>query len=94
MHNPGLRHDSNQAGGFSDNRGYSVGASYSGAALSAAAAYMQVNHPGATQTGALATDDTNFTAERYQVWGGAVNYTWSAFTAGGLDAVVDPDPGH
>ncbi|MFX1689801.1 porin [Paraburkholderia sp. A2RI-6] len=73
---------SNQAGGFSSNRGYSAGASYSGGGLSAAAAYMQVNHPGANQGGALATDDTNFVADRSQIWGAGINYTWSALTAG------------
>lgn len=78
----GLYAFSNQAGAFSNNRGYSFGAAYSGSAISIAAAYMQVNQPGGSQGGALATDDTNFVADRYQVWGAAINYTWSSLVTG------------
>lgn len=71
----GLYGFSNQAGGFSNNRSYSLGAQYSNGPLALAAAYMQINHPGANQSGSLATDDTNFTATRQRVWGAGINYT-------------------
>jgi len=72
----GLYGFSNQAGGFSNNRSYSLGAQYVTGPFSAAAAYMQINNPGATQTGSLATDDTNFFAGRQRVWGAGINYTF------------------
>jgi predicted porin len=71
----GLYGFSNQAGGFSNNRSYSLGAQYANGPLALAAAYMQINNPGANQGGSLATDDTNFTAVRQRVWGAGVNYT-------------------
>jgi predicted porin len=71
----GLYGFSNQAGGFADNRSYSFGAQYVGAAVTVAAAYMQINNPGGTAAGSLATDDTNFFAGRQQVWGAGINYT-------------------
>jgi predicted porin len=73
---------SNQSGGFANNREYSLGATYTGAALSAAAVYLQANNPGGNATGALATDDTNFVARREQIWGAGVNYTWASATFG------------
>lgn len=73
---------SNQSGGFANNRVYSAGVSYSGAALSAAAVYLQANNPGANATGALATNDTNFTASREQIWGAGINYTIQSATLG------------
>ncbi|AIV62699.1 porin [Burkholderia pseudomallei] len=72
----------NQAGGFSSNRAYSLGASYTGSALSAAIAFLQESNPGASANGALSADDTNFVAQRQRVWGGGVNYTWQAATVG------------
>jgi predicted porin len=78
----GMYSFSNQAGGFSDNREYSAGVSYSGAALSFAAAYLQANNPGSSATGALATNDTNFVAARQQIWGAGVNYTLDSATLG------------
>ncbi|MEK6350173.1 MAG: porin [Burkholderia sp.] len=71
----GLYGFSNQAGGFANNRAYSLGAQYTGGPLQLAAAYMQINRAGANAGGALATDDTDFVAGREQVWGAGVNYT-------------------
>ncbi|MBR8428153.1 MULTISPECIES: porin [Burkholderia cepacia complex] len=70
----GLYGFSNQAPGFANNRAYSVGAQYVGGPLSIAAAYMQINNPGGTSIGSLATDDTSFVAGRQRVWGAGINY--------------------
>jgi predicted porin len=78
----GLYGFSNQAGGFADNRSYSLGAQYIGGQLSVAAAYMQINNPGGTSGGSLATNDTNFFATREQVWGAGINYTIASTTLG------------
>jgi predicted porin len=80
----GLYGFSNQAGGFSNNRSYSLGAQYANGPLALAAAYMQINNPGANQSGSLATDDTNFTAVRQRVWGAGVNYTVAGTTTLGF----------
>jgi predicted porin len=66
---------SNQAGGFANNRLYSLAAQYTGGALTVVGAYLQVNNPGATQVGAVATDDANFFAARTQVYGVGINYS-------------------
>ena len=71
----GLYGFSNQPGGFANNRAYSLGAQYVGGPLAIAAAYMQINNPGANAGGSLATDDTDFFAGRQQVWGAGINYT-------------------
>ncbi|MFM0632905.1 porin, partial [Paraburkholderia xenovorans] len=71
----GLYGFSNQAGGFANNRSYSLGAQYVGSAVTVAAAYMQINNPGGTTGGSLTTDDTNFFAGRERVWGAGINYT-------------------
>ncbi len=79
----GLYGFSNQAGGFANNRAYSFGAQYVGGPLSVAATYMQINNPGGTAGGSLATDDTAFFAGRERVWGAGINYTiGSASTLG------------
>jgi predicted porin len=78
----GLYGFSNQAGGFADNRSYSIGAQYVGGSVALAAAYMQINNPGATSSGSLATNDTNFFAAREQVWGAGINYTVGPATLG------------
>jgi predicted porin len=71
----GLYGFSNQAGQFSNNRAYSLGARYAGGPLTVAAAYMQINNPGSsTNTSGSLTNDTNFTAARERVWGAGVNY--------------------
>ncbi|WP_250481749.1 porin [Caballeronia sp. NCTM5] len=78
----GLYAFSNQAGGFANNRLYSVGASYAGAGLAVAAGYLQANSGGVNAGGAIATDDTNFVAQRQQIWGAAVTYTFGQVMAG------------
>jgi predicted porin len=78
----GLYGFSNQAGNFAANRVYSLGLSFTGAGLSFAATYLQANSGGANATGALATDDTNFIAQRQQTWGAAATYVFGSATAG------------
>lgn len=78
---------SNTAGQFSNNRAYSVGASYTWNGLNVAAAYMQLNN----DTNALAqtaaspgavTGDATFIAGRQRTWGAGLNYTFGPATAG------------
>ncbi|MGU7769142.1 porin [Burkholderia sp. MR1-5-21] len=78
----GLYGFSNQAGGFANNRAYSVGAQYTGGSLTLAAAYMRIDNPGGSQAGSLATDDTDFFAGRQQVWGAGINYSIGALLLG------------
>jgi GBP family porin len=82
----GLYALSDAAGGFSNNRAYSFGASYDSGPLVMSAAYMEIDNPGSDATGALdgsaASGDASFTAGRQRVWGGGVNYTYGAATAG------------
>lgn len=75
---------SNQAGGFSSNSEYSAGVTYTGGAISVAAAYLQANNPGANSGGALAIGDTNFVASRQRIWGAGINYTWESATFGAV----------
>ncbi|TAM52465.1 MAG: porin [Paraburkholderia sp.] len=78
---------SNTAGQFSNNRAYSIGASYTWNGLNVAAAYMQLNN----DTNALAqtaaspgavTGDATFVAGRQRTWGAGLNYTFGPATAG------------
>jgi general bacterial porin, GBP family len=78
---------SNAAGGFSNNREYSVGASYSFAGFNFAAAYLQLNNSlnslstvGANTGGAVT--DAPFSASRQRTWGAGLNYTFGPATAG------------
>ena len=80
----GLYGFSNQAGSFPNNRSYSFGAQYVQGPLSVAAAYMQINNPGGTSGGSLATNDTAFIAARERVWGAGVNYVIGAATTVGV----------
>ncbi|CAD6551546.1 porin [Paraburkholderia sabiae] len=79
---------SNQADGFSNNRAYSAGASYSFAGFNVAAAYLQLNSNGATGTNAAfntsgaVNGDNTFFAGRQQTWGAGANYTFGPATAG------------
>lgn len=66
---------SNQVGGISNNRAYSVGAQYSTAQVMVAAAYMSIDNPGSNVGGALPSDDGNFAASRERVWGAGISYT-------------------
>jgi predicted porin len=67
---------------FADNRLYSMGASYSNGGLLVGAAYLRADNPGMNGTGAIATNDASFIAERMQVYGAGVNYTFGPATAG------------
>jgi len=85
----GLYGFSNAAGGFSNNRAYSFGASYANGPLNLAAAYMQLNNAGG---GPLATNlngavsnsdgDVNFTSARQTVFGFGGNYAFGPATVG------------
>ncbi len=78
---------SNTAGQFSNNRAYSVGASYAWGGLNVAAAYMQLNNninalaQAVTAPGAV-TGDATFVASRQRTWGAGANYTFGPATAG------------
>lgn len=78
----GLYGFSNDAGGFGNNRTLSAGAQYSFSSVTIAAAYLENDHPGATSTGSLASNDANFTAEKQRVYGVGVLYTLSPVTFG------------
>jgi general bacterial porin, GBP family len=79
---------SNQADGFSNNRAYSAGASYSFAGFNFAAAYLQLNSNGATgsaaafNSGGAVNGDNTFFAGRQQTWGAGANYTFGPATVG------------
>ncbi|KAE8759667.1 MULTISPECIES: porin [Paraburkholderia] len=73
---------SNQAGGFANNRAYSVGGTYNWGGLNVAAAFMQLNGSGTANTGGAVSDDFTFGAKRQQTWGAGANYTFGPATAG------------
>jgi predicted porin len=75
---------SNAAGGFANNRLYGLAAQYVNGAVSVAGAYLQVNGNATTNAGgAVSSADTNFSAERNQIFGGGINYALtSAATVG------------
>jgi general bacterial porin, GBP family len=76
----GLYGFSNEAGGFSDNRAYSVGASYSFGPLNVAAGYLHLNNNAVSAAAAnfnnngAVTDSNQLVAGRQQTWGAGVNY--------------------
>ncbi|MDE1139014.1 MAG: porin [Paraburkholderia tropica] len=83
----GLYGFSNDAGQFSNNRAWSVGASYSNGPLNAAAAYLQMNNSrtnsntsGANSAGA--GNNTNLSAETQRTFGAGVNYSYGPATVG------------
>jgi predicted porin len=85
----GLYGFSNQAGGFSNNRAYSFGASYSNGPLNLAAAYMLLNNAGGgplqnNLTGAVssADGDANIVSARQTVFGVGGNYAFGPATVG------------
>jgi general bacterial porin, GBP family len=89
---------SNEAGGFSDNRLYSVGASYNNGPLSLGAGYLQANNGGSTTNtnGAITLTDRTFIAARQRTFGAGANYTvgaatlgfvWTRTQLGGLDTI-------
>ncbi|NIE67132.1 porin [Burkholderia sp. Ax-1719] len=74
---------SNAAGGFSNNRAYSVGATYTFGGLKAGAGYLQLNNSGSTinSSGAV-SDDSTFTASRQRTYGAGLNYAFGAANVG------------
>jgi general bacterial porin, GBP family len=74
---------SNAAGGFSKNRAYSFGLTYSNGPINLAAAYLQLNNGGLTASGALSSNDfVSFPAARQRVMGAGGNYTFGPATVG------------
>jgi predicted porin len=67
---------------FANDRQYSFGAQYATGGLLLAAAYLQANNTGATSSGAIATNDASFIAQRMRVFGAGVNYTFGSATVG------------
>jgi GBP family porin len=87
---------SNEAGGFSDNRLYSFGASYDAGPLHLAAGYLQANNGGQNNTGALTLTDRTFVTALQRTYGagaayaiGAANFgfVWTRTQIGGLDTI-------
>lgn len=79
---------SNDAGQFSNNRAWSVGASYNNGPLNASAAYLQMNNSisqsnqssGAVNSGS--SNNFNLTAQTQRTMGAGVNYTYGPATVG------------
>lgn len=81
----GLYGLSNAAGGFSNNRAYSLGASYASGPVNLGAAYLQLNRGGLTNGGALSANDApNFPAARQRVFGVGGSYAFDSLTIGAL----------
>jgi len=79
----GLYGFSNAAGGFSDNRAYSLGTSYNYGPLNVAASYMQLNSGGSTlNTSGAVTTDATFLAGRQRTYGAGLSYAFGAATVG------------
>lgn len=82
----GLYGFSNAAGQFSNNRAWSVGASYSNGPLNFAAAYLQLNNSGSTTNTAGAVSagngDANVAAALQRTYGVGANYTYGPATVG------------
>jgi len=74
---------SNAAGGFANNRAYSVGATYSYGGLKAGAGYLQLNNSGSSinSSGAV-SDDATFTASRQRTYGAGLNYAFGPANVG------------
>jgi general bacterial porin, GBP family len=81
---------SNAAGGFSNDRAYSFGLSYSNGPVNLAAAYMQLNNGAGgfadnNTTGALTTNAIpSFPAQSQRVMGAGGNYTFGKATLGAV----------
>ncbi|MCG7401708.1 MULTISPECIES: porin [Caballeronia] len=67
---------------FANNRQYSIGASYANSGLLIGAAYLRADGVGMNANGAIATNDASFIAQRMQIFGAGVNYTFGKATAG------------
>jgi general bacterial porin, GBP family len=82
----GLYGFSNQAGGFANNRSYSVGASYANAGLRAGAAFLQAqglnrgNASGSVGGAPLTTVFDN--VQRQRTWGAGASYTYGPMVGG------------
>ncbi|QIE23037.1 Outer membrane porin protein [Caballeronia sp. SBC1] len=77
---------SNQAAGFSNNRAYSVGASYNYGPLNIAAAYLQLNNDLTAgvinNTGGAVASDNTFNAGLQRTFGAGLNYAFGPATVG------------
>ncbi len=73
---------SNEAGGFSDNREYSVGASYNYGPLNVAGAYLQLNNGGSLNTAGAINGDNPFLAGHQRIFGGGISYAFGPATVG------------
>ncbi|MGF6267052.1 GBP family porin [Paraburkholderia youngii] len=74
---------SNAAGGFSNNRAYSLGLSYSNGPINLAAAYLQLNNGALSSTGAVSNNDfVNFPASRQRVMGAGGSYSFGPASVG------------
>ncbi|MBN3814391.1 porin [Paraburkholderia sp. Ac-20347] len=88
---------SNEAGGFDDNRVYSLGASYDTGSLLFAAGYLQANNGGSSNTnGAITLTERTFIAAQQRIYGAGVNwlagnarvgFVWTRTQLGGLDTI-------
>ncbi|MGF6245063.1 GBP family porin [Paraburkholderia sp. GAS38] len=83
----GLYGFSNDAGEFSNNRAYSVGASYNYGGLNVAAAYLQLNNSvgalgASTNSSGAVSGDNTLLAGRQRTFGAGLNYTFGPATAG------------
>jgi predicted porin len=82
----GLYGFSNAAGQFSNNRAWSVGASYTNGPLNVGAAYLQLNNSGSlTNTGGavgLGNGDANVAARLQRTYGVGANYVYGPATVG------------
>lgn len=72
------------AGQFSNNRAWSVGASYMNDPLKVAAAYLQLNNLGSTNTGAVAlgNGDPNVAAALQRTYGVGASYAYGPANVG------------
>jgi predicted porin len=73
---------SNQPGGFAQNRIFTAGLNYTYSTLTVAAAYADLSGPGTNATGAIAADDSGFTARNQKTYGIGANYGIGAATLG------------
>jgi len=72
----GLYGFSNQAGGFSNGRAWSVGAAYNNGPLKFAAGYLQLNNSGNLSTNGAASDNQNIAARLQRTYGAGAGYTY------------------
>ncbi|CAE6691035.1 porin [Paraburkholderia haematera] len=85
----GLYGFSNQAGGFANNRAYSVGAGYQNGGLQAGAAYLQIQGVNANANGAVQNLPASATAalpgvQNQRTWGVGASYTFGPAVVGGV----------